>query len=414
MGIKKGGACLLVLLLLIWLNLLVPEVSRAANDTYLSINQVESKLPDVTLYVRIDNSDADSVKLKAKDLNIKINNTRAQITDIQSVKNKNGVCENTAYLVLVDKSWQNTNQLSELQILLEKLQDLGGPSDKTAVFSVSNELETIKDFLVNDSAQNVSHMIGNALSSSSGARAYLYSGIREAYDMGRKKPDIPNRRIIILITDGSAEGDCLSSDDIIKYMDVDRLPVYTLILGNQSSIPEEFKNAAEQIAQKTGGQSFISVSGNELFSQFKTSIEKCSIIKLRCDRFKAYNLQAIVNVDWQGSEGEIRQTAKFTAAPAPKENEQLNQEASNRDLRTSYFGVAVILIPMVLFLIILLSSTWFYLSKSKVHESIETNPASEKTNLQNSEEFSGISCLESADQNSQIDLTLGSEVKQDQ
>ena len=360
MGIEKGGRKLLVSLI-IFLILLIPEilmileVSKAASDSNLSINQVESNLPDVTLYVRLDNVDMNSAKLKEK-FSIKINDTPTQITDILSVKNDNGVTVNTAYLVLVDTSvsMQNQNQLSELEVLLVNLLDSGGPNDKTAVFGVSNKLETLKDSMVTDSSQ-ITNSLRKAIASGSGTGTYLYSGIREAYDKGRTAKDLPARRIVVLITDGGVEGDCFSSDDIITYVDVDRLPVYTLILNNPSSIDEEFKNAADQIAEKTGSQSFISTSGNELFTQFKTSIEKGCVIKLRCDTFKAYNLQAVMNVAFKGNQGEIRQAAKFTAVPTPLDKEQLGQTAVYmQELRTSYYGVAVILIVMMLILIILL------------------------------------------------------------
>jgi len=376
MGIRKGGSNLLILMLLAFIILWVPEVCEAASDSNLCINQVESKLPDVTLFVRWDNIDMDSAKLKKKNLSIKINDTSTQITDIRPVKNENGVTENTAYLVLVDTSvsMQNQNQLSELHILLEKLFDSGGPNDKTAVFGVSNKLETLKDFMVNDSSQSVINNIRNAISSGSGTGTYLYSGIREAYDKGRTAKDIPTRRIVVLITDGGVDGDCLSSEDIKKYLDVDRLPVYNLILNDQSSIDEEFKNSADQIAQKTGGQSFISTSGNELFTQFESSIEKCSVIKLRCDNFKAVNLQAVITVALKGDQGEIRQAAKFTAALAPVAMEPGQTVANNKqELRTSYFGVAVILITIMLILLILLALLWLLMNnKRRKQENNET------------------------------------------
>jgi len=185
----------------------------------------------------------------------------------------------------------------------------------------------------------------NAISLDSKTGTYLYSGIREAYERGRAAPDIPSRRIIVLITDGGVEGDCLSCDDLKDYLDVDRLPVYTLILSQQASADEDFKNAADQIAQKTGGQSFVSVKGTELFAQFKASMEKGSVLKLLCDNFKPLNLQTNITVSLLGDQGEIKQTAKFTATPATENTAGLN---SQHNLRTSYYGVMVILFPMSL------------------------------------------------------------------
>lgn len=357
MEIKKGGWNLPIVLLFILIILLVPEVSKAASDSNLSIQQVESKLPDVTLFVCLDNVDRDSTKLIKKNLSIRINDTPTQITDIQSVKNGNRVIENTAYLVLVDTSVskQNLNQVSELQNLLGKLLSYVGPDDKTAVFGVSNTLETIKDFMVTDSLESVTNKIRNAISSNSGAGTYLSSWVRDAYDKGRMVKDLPTRRIIVIITDGGIDGASYSSEDIKNYVDVDRLPVYTLILNEQSTIDKEFKATAEQIAQKTGGRSFLSSSGNELFTQFKASVENCSVIKLRCDAFKAFNLQAVINVAFQGDQGEITQAAKFTATPAPIDKAVGN---SQQNLRTSYYGVAIILIPILITLVLSLALLW--------------------------------------------------------
>ncbi|AFQ45370.1 vWA domain-containing protein [Desulfosporosinus meridiei] len=330
--------------------LMVADVSRAAGDSKLRITQVESNLPNLKLFVELENVNLDNSKLK-KNLSIKLNDTPAQITDIQSVKNGNKVAENTAYLVLVDTSASMQNSLSEVQSILKELFSFVSSEDKIAVFSVSNKLQLVKDFMSNDSSDQVSRNLQNALSLDASAGTYIYSGIREAYDRGRTAPDIPSRRIIILVTDGGVEGDCLSCDDLKNYLDVDRLPVYTLILSQQASIDEDFRNAADQIGERTGGQSFVSMSGNKLFAQFKASQEKSSVLMLRCDNFKPLNLQAKLTVSLPGGQEEIKQTVKFTATPAVENTTELNNQ---QNLRTSYYGVMVILIPMILSLFIIL------------------------------------------------------------
>jgi|GEM_PF-2701360 Mg-chelatase subunit ChlD len=392
MGLKKGGVSLLVLLILISSSIfLTPEISKAASDSNLSITQVESKLPDLTLFVRLN--DIAASKLKG-DLSVKINDTPAQITDIQSVKSESAVAVNTAYLVLVDTSVSMEKRMSQLQILLEKLLGSVGPNDKTAVFGVSNKLETIKDFAVTDSSQSVTKSIRNVISLGAGTGTYLYSGIRDAVEKGRTAKDIPERRIVILITDGGVDGDSFSSYDIEKYVDVDRLPIYTLILNKQSSPEQDFKYAADQIAQKTGGQSFISTSGNELFVQFRKSIENCSMIKLHCETFKTFNQQAVLNVALSGDQGEIRQAAKFTATPASTDMVQpIRQTAANnkKELRTSYFGFAMIIIPIILIaLVIILALLWLLKNdKGKLQRSEETKLRSTEMRVQNSQGFSG-------------------------
>ncbi|MDP4160361.1 MAG: VWA domain-containing protein [Bacillota bacterium] len=394
MGIKKGGGSLLVLLLLISsVILLLPGVSKAANDSNISITQVESKLPNLTLFVRLDNVGVNSAKIK-ENLSIKINDTPTQITDLQPVKSESGVTENTAYLVLVDTSvsMESQNRVPQLQTLLDQLLGYVGTNDKIAVFGVSNKLETIKDFGVTDTAEGVTKTIRNSISSGAGTGTYLYSGIRDAVEKGRTAKDVPERRIVVLITDGGVDGDSFSSDDIKKYVDVDRLPVYTLILNKQSSVEQEFKNAADQIAQKTGGQSFISTNGNELFAQFKSSIEKCIVIKLRCNAFKAFNLQAVMNVALKDDQGEIRQAAKFIALPSPIDKEQLGKEVvEDKDgLKTSYFGAAVIMIPIILLiLVIILALVWLSKNKGRQQKGKETNPKSGEMKLQTSQGFSG-------------------------
>ena len=102
-------------MLIILIVLMVSDVSSAASESKIRITQVEANLPDITLFVQLENINMDRAKLK-KNLSIKINNTSTQITDIQSVKKRSGVPENTAYLVLVDTSVSMRNQLSELKI----------------------------------------------------------------------------------------------------------------------------------------------------------------------------------------------------------------------------------------------------------------------------------------------------------
>lgn len=88
-GTVKGGT-LLGLMLLILTVLMVADDSRAAGDLKLRITQVELNLPDLRLFVELENVNMDNTKLK-KNLSIKINDTPVQITDIQSVKQGNRV-----------------------------------------------------------------------------------------------------------------------------------------------------------------------------------------------------------------------------------------------------------------------------------------------------------------------------------
>ncbi|WP_242832382.1 vWA domain-containing protein [Desulfosporosinus orientis] len=297
-----------------------------------------------------------------QNLSIKINDIPVQLTDIQPIKQGNRITENTAYLVLVDTSASMPAYFSEVQRILEGLFGFAGAKDKMAVFAVSNQLQLVKDFLSNDSSDKVTKTIENALTLDAKTGSCLYSGIREAYDLGRAASDIPSRRVIVLITDGGVEGDCLSSADLKDYLDVDRLPVYYLILGQPDSTDEDFKKAADQIAEKTGGQSFVNNKGNELFAQFKASQENGMILKLRCEDFKALNLQANLTVSWQGDQGEIRDKARFTATPAEENRAGLNNQQT---LRTSYYGVMVILLPMILSLAVILVIGWVLITKGE-------------------------------------------------
>ncbi|EHQ89440.1 vWA domain-containing protein [Desulfosporosinus youngiae] len=348
-------------MLLILTVLIAAGVSRAAGDSKLRITQVESNLPDLRLFLQLDNVNMNNSKLE-KNLSIKINDTPVQITDIQPVRKGNKVIENTAYLFLVDTSASVPNYSSEVRSILEGLFGFVSAKDKVAVFSVSSKLQPVKDFMSNASSDMVTKTLGNALSLDARTGIYLYSGIREAYDQGRAASDIPSRRVIVLITDGGVEGDCLSCDDLKNYLDVDRLPVYTLILNQQASADEDFKNAADQIAQKSGGQAFAGRSGTELFAQFKASQENVCVLKLSCDYFKPLNLQANLTVSLPGDEGEIKQTAKFTATPAPENTAGLNDR---QNLRKSYYGVIVILLPMILGLFITLAIGWVLMTKGE-------------------------------------------------
>ncbi|WP_088186671.1 VWA domain-containing protein [Desulfosporosinus sp. FKA] len=363
MGLNKAVSSLIVVLL-ISLILLEPAVTKAANDSNFNITQVDSKLPDLKLFVRLDNINLDNAQLKNA-LKIKINDTPTQLTGIQDVKTDNGGTVNTSYLILVDTSVSmgSENRASQTRVLLEKLFEFVGPNDQLAVFGVSNKLETIKDFAVSDSSQSTIKAIQNSISVGSGTGTHLYSGMRDAIDIGRTAKDIPEQRIVVLITDGGVDGDSFSSEDVQKYVDIDRLPVYTLIINKQNSLEQEFKVAADQIAQKTGGQYFISASGKELFANFKSSIEKCKLINLRCDNFKVFNQQAVIHVAFKDRQGEIRQAAKFTAVPALTDKGNSSQVLAKpkQELRTSYFGVAMILLPFILItLFLILVMMWLF------------------------------------------------------
>lgn len=341
--------------------LLTACAGQTAAYPKLRITQIESNLPDLRVFVQLDNVTMNNAGLK-ENLSIKINDLPVQITDIQPLKEGKGVAENTAYLVLVDTSASTPNYLSEVQSILAGLLSLEGSKDKMAVFAVSNRLEPVRDFLSNDSPDTVTKAIENALAQDTKTGSYLYSGLREAYDLGRAASDIPARRVIVLITDGGVAGDCLGSADLKDYLDVDRLPVYSLILSRPDSAGDDFKNSADQIAEKTGGQSFVGRKGTELLAQFTASLENGWVLKLRDEHIKPQNMQATLTVSWQGDQGEAQERARFTATPAKENKAGLNKQ---QNLRTSYYGVIVILLPMILGLAVILAIAWRLLKKEE-------------------------------------------------
>lgn len=357
--VKRGSLFGLLFLLLILTVLMTAGVSGAAGDLKLRITQVESNLPDLKVFLQLDNFNLSNSQLK-KNLSIKINATPVQITDIQPVRTGNRSAENTAYLVLVDMAAAGQGYFPEVQSLLEELFGFVGAGDKMAVFAVGSKLQPVKDFQSNDSLEQVTKALQKAPASDDGAGSWLYSGIREAYDRGRAAPDIPARRVIILVSDGGAAGDCLSYADLEDYLAVDRLPVYTLILDRQPPADEDFKKGAAQIAEKTGGQSFAGLQGKELFARFKAAMENGRVLKLRCADFKPLNLQAKLTVSWLGDGKEIQAAAGFTAVPAVEKGGELNHQ---QNLRKSYYGVMVILLPLILALVIFLALAWVLMTK---------------------------------------------------
>lgn len=333
MGIKIGTKFLALLLLLL-ATISVAAIGQAAAASNISIMQISSNLPDLTLYLRLSNVALEDSKLK-ENLDVTVNGIPAQINDISAVKDGKEATEGDAYTILVDTSKSMKNRAGQLKILLEKILDSTGENDRVAVLGFSNQVNTIKDYNLPINTQNIIREVNNAVAAEDGGNGtYLYNGILDAVKLSRSTLDIPDRRIVVVISDGDVDGDSFNLDDISKSVDIDRIPVYGLILNEKSRVNGD--SAVDKIANKTGGECFIKTSGKELFNALQSSLAQCRIVKLRCDNIQPNNDIAVIKVLLKS--GNIQQSAKFTASRILSNTAQVtgqNEAAGNGDIKKS-------------------------------------------------------------------------------
>ena len=134
--------------------------------------------------------------------------------------------QGVAYVFLVDIS--RSLSLNEFELILEAL-DVWilslRPVDRVAVIAFGDESRVVLDFTSDRTAiQSALYSLGPTDN-----QTVLHEALKQGLELcDRRDPDLPGRRILMVLTDGRDEGSGLTADDVLASLRRDPVPIYAI------------------------------------------------------------------------------------------------------------------------------------------------------------------------------------------
>jgi Ca-activated chloride channel family protein len=160
------------------------------------------------------------------------------------------------FALLVDSSASMSRRLDLVQRTAGLLYDYMSPLDRVIVAPFAKNLRSVTG--PTDDRQTVAEAI-RAIACSGGT-AILDSLLQMAHGF----PESPDRRVVILITDGYDENSVSSADDVIAALKEARVTVYAVAIGGVAGVSLKGEKVLRRLAAETGGRVFLPSTESQL------------------------------------------------------------------------------------------------------------------------------------------------------
>ncbi len=219
----------------------------------------------------------------------------------------------------------------------KKLIASASPKDSFCIMTFGDDVKVVQPFT---SDKNVLY---NALSeiSPSAQNTLLYESVQKALRINRQKGgNIPDRRAIIIISDGKDEGSGLTLDDVLKQDLQPSIPLFTV---GYTRVEPEHLTALRRLSVMTGGLFFASPKAQEIdrsLPQIKQYFNQTYVLGIQpphLDAAKAMTLKVVFSRDGMSSEG-FKEILVPASPPPPPPVEEPEPESFLKRYRWWFFG----------------------------------------------------------------------------
>ncbi|HEX2464495.1 MAG TPA: vWA domain-containing protein, partial [Thermoanaerobaculia bacterium] len=119
-------------------------------------------------------------------------------------------------------------------------------------------------------------------------KTVLYRGLLDALELSsRRDPELPARRVVVVLSDGKDEGSALAADDVLVALREHGLPLYAIGFGG--SRRRESLDLLLRFATNSGGD-FVAVGGGDFdraYGAMREAIDRIWVAELTCPACEA-------------------------------------------------------------------------------------------------------------------------------
>jgi VWFA-related protein len=229
---------------------------------HFSISQVSSKPPALWAYADITGSGDSSIDtLPVQSLQAEMDGRNLPVAWLRRFHDTG---EGVAYILLVDVSQSVSKvRFADVQKALLAFTGHLNSKDRAAVIAFGDKVQIVSPYSADKQAlkRAIDGLKANA------SMTHLNAGLLEAAKLAhRLDAGLPQRRSIIVLSDGKDEGSGLTTDDVLKVFENDRTPVYAV---GASSLPKPERATYLEVLHR-----YAQLSGGAYYDLSGTSVDK--------------------------------------------------------------------------------------------------------------------------------------------
>jgi len=270
------------LVLPIFLLWLASECSWAQAPARFAISQVSAQPPGVTVYLDVVDENGEPIaRLPPSELTASIG---GQAVKVSSVEPFDASGEGVAYIFLVDVSKSiKSSQFTQIRQALGAWIDGLTNADRMAIYTFGSQYKMLVGF-TGDKAS-----LTNALKDlkPTDPQTKLYLALNNAMNRSRQTTaGLPNRRVIVIMTDGKDEGSGITEDDVVRLIPQSHIPIYAI---GYSTLPAQQKQQYLQVLNRfatlSGGLYSVAASPASFktaYAEMESAIRRLFVVRLEC------------------------------------------------------------------------------------------------------------------------------------
>ncbi len=233
----------------------------AGTPATLQVSQVTAQGTDLVAYVRVqDESGAPVPGITQPQVHATVGAETAQVTDFQPFAETG---EGVTTLFLVDASQSIAGpRFEQLRAALRAWVDALGPKDRAGIIAFGSEVRT----LVAPTADPAALKTAIAALTNRDPQTRLHGALLQALNLAhRQEPGLPDRRAIVLFSDGLADapGD-LKAEEVLARLADGAVPIYAVGFLNPRDKARQAAglDALGQFARRSGGTAVTAPAGD--------------------------------------------------------------------------------------------------------------------------------------------------------
>ncbi len=278
----------------LFLSMLLSNLVSAQEADEFRLIQAQADVPKITVWANLP---ANTV-IEKEQFKVSVGEHPAKVFDVEKFR-KTG--EGVGYIFLVDVSKNlRSRQLVQIKRTLHHWLDGMGRNDKAALITFGHEsqheLEFTGDYF------KLSNAIG--MLAVKDMETSLAHGLIEAIGLGRsRRADLPDRRAIVVLSDGIDNGSVEASmDDVLRQTREYRIPIYSIafVLEPINDLKREGVDRLAKLSEESGGY-FIQADPNHLDRAYRKQQQRilgAYRLTLDCPDCKVSTALHRVDVTW--------------------------------------------------------------------------------------------------------------------
>ncbi|MCP4663642.1 MAG: VWA domain-containing protein [bacterium] len=258
---------------------LVPTSAAAQEIERFRISQAHTRLPEVAAYLDV----VDAAGSPARTLDEVTATLGDEELAVESLSPFETSGEGVAYLFLVDVSKSlRQAQFDQIRAALERWISELTAADRAAILTFGESCQVAADFTADREAlRTVLTGLGPT-----DQETQLHLAFERALELGRRlDPDLPTRRVIVVLSDGRDEGSGLTTEDVARLIEQQPLPIYAI---GYSRLPERERrrhlDVLNRFARLSGGVFFPGDEDSlgEVYDGIRQAVRRVWVARFSC------------------------------------------------------------------------------------------------------------------------------------